>query len=127
MSAGVHLGRHAMGLGSRMVTVRRMTGTHIAGEWVVGGDSDTKRRLQIHKISPSDRKLLPESVRVEDSIRITANNPLRIEANHVEGAAGPDRVLHDGYWWKVVGETSWAPVGFLRYVGVREGKWREKP
>ena len=127
MSAGVHLGRIAYSQGSRLRTVRESNGAFVEGEWVVTGDRDTERRLQIHKISPSQRRLLPEGMRVEDSAMITIHGPLRIEANALIGAAGPDRVLHDGYWWKVVGEVSWAPVGFYRYLAEREAKWREKP
>jgi len=69
---------------------------------------------------------MPEGMRTEDSISLITHGPLKVEQSAVNGAASPDRVLFDGYWWKVVGEKSWKPNGFRRYVAIREAKGRER-
>ena len=122
----VHLGRAAYAQGSAILTVRKSQGAYVGGRWEARGDHDEKRRLVARKISPSERKLLPEGMRTDDSITVLSNSGMKIEQSQVNGGASPDRVLFDGWWWKVVGEVSWAPLGFYRYVCVRESKGRDK-
>lgn len=111
--------------GSRNVRVRRTTGSYVDGRWVERATDDEMVRAAVRPVSPSDRKLLPEGMRTEDSITLLVRAPLRIEHRSDTGASTADRVLVDGLWWRVVGEKSWSQSGFYRYVAIREPKGGE--
>lgn len=114
------LGRVAHSLGTETVRVRHSQGTLVDGRWESTSDNDELIEVAPRPVSPSDRRLLPEGVRVSDSLTLLTRRPLTIESTSAGGAADPDRVLYDGWWWRVVGEKSWRPNGFYRYVAVRE-------
>jgi len=125
MPPAPNLARAAFSQGSRIVKVRRSTGALIDGRWVVSGDHDSTIHAAVRPITPSLRKLLPEGRRTEDSITLLTRKTLTVERTSAGGAASPDRVFYDGWWWEVVGEKSWKENGFYRYVAVRETKGGE--
>lgn len=114
--------------GSRMVKVRSSQGATVAGRWVETPNSDREIRAVVRPISPSDRQLMPEGMRTEDStVFLTRPNvTLVVEQNQANGGVGADRILNDGFWWRVVGEKPWVSNGFRRYVAIREDKGKER-
>lgn len=125
---GPNLSRVLFSQGSIIVRVRSGTVAYVAGRAVETSDSDRTVRLAARPISPSDRKLLPEGIRVEDSSLFLTRPSVVLKTEHSQanGAAAPDRVLWDGWWWKIVGEKPWVPNGFRRYIAIREDKGRER-
>ena len=114
--------------GSRMVRVRSSQGALVAGYWKETANSDREIRAVVRPISPSDRRLMPEGMRTEDStVFLTRPNvTLVVEASQANGGVAADRVLNDGVWWRVVGEKPWASNGYRRYVAIREEKGKER-
>lgn len=125
MAPAPNLARAAFSQGTRVVRLRHSTGVLVDGRWVVSPDDDEDLRAAIRPVSPSDRKLLPEGMRTSDAITLLTHRQLALEHTTAQGAVAPDRVLVDGFWWKVVGEKGWKQNGFYRYVAVRETKGGE--
>ncbi len=128
MSPAPRMGRVAFSQGSRMVRVRSGTVTLVRGRAVETSDQDRMIRAVIRPISPSDRKLLPEGIRTEDSTVFLTRGTvaLKVEHSQTNGSAAADRILNDGWWWRVVGEKPWVPNGFRRYVAIREDKGKDR-
>jgi len=99
--------------------VRRSGGEFIGPRWVEASREDLEIRMAPRPISPSDRRLLPEGMRTEDSLSVLTKVQLHIERGQANGG-GPDRIFYQGVWWRCVGEKPWTENGFRRYVAVRE-------
>lgn len=112
--------------GRETLHVRRSTGALVDGFVEAGGSEDLEIEAAVHPISPSDRKLLPEGVRVEDALTVYTLEPFVHESTPGNGGRAPDQFFRGGAWWQIHGDSDWTASGngFVHSIAIRLDKSR---
>jgi hypothetical protein len=113
--------------GAEILHVRRSTGALVDGFFESGGEVDLSVLARVQPISPSDRKLLPEGVRVEDALSVFTLDPFVHEQSPGNGGRSPDEFFRGGSWWQIRGDSDYRPSGggYVHSIATRLDKSRD--
>lgn len=113
--------------GAEVLHVRRSTGALVDGFFEAGGEEDVEIEARVQPISPSERRLLPEGVRIEDALSIFTLEPFIHEQSASNGGRAPDQFFRSGSWWQISGDSDYRPSGggYVHSIATRLDKSRD--